>query len=109
LTLFGENTDQARQKFREELEDTHELFKEFVEHHRNQVDIATVATGEHWYGARALDLKLVDELRTSDDYLLEASQTADLYEITYMAKKPLLARLLSFGTETLDQLAVRLR
>ena len=94
VTLFGENTDKARDKFRQEIEDTHELFKDFVGRYRADLDIAEVSTGEHWYGARALDLKLVDELRTSDDYLLAASENADLFEIIYTSKKPLLARLL---------------
>ena len=101
VTLFGENTDKGREKFQEEIEDTHQLFKDFVKQHRSVVDIAKVSTGEHWYGARALELKLIDELRTSDDYLLEASRSADLFEITYAAKKPLLARLFSMATQPL--------
>jgi serine protease SohB len=94
ITLFGENTDKARAKFREEIEEVHVLFKDFVKQNRPVLDLAQVATGEHWYGSRALELKLVDELRTSDDYLLEASSDADLYEVTYHAKKGLWARIL---------------
>jgi serine protease SohB len=93
LTLFGENTEKGRQKAREEVEEAHRLFKDFVKAHRPQLDMDAIATGEYWYGVRALELKLVDELRTSDDYLLEASHTADLYEIRYTAKKPLVQRL----------------
>jgi serine protease SohB len=94
LTLFGENTEKGRQKAREEVEEAHHLFKDFVKAHRPQLDMDMVATGEHWYGARALELKLVDELRTSDDYLLGASRTADLYEVRYTPKKALAQRLL---------------
>ncbi len=83
LTLFGENTEAGREKFRETLEDAHALFKEFIRQNRPQVDIARVATGDHWFGARALELKLVDELKTSDDYLLERSKACDLYELRY--------------------------
>lgn len=97
LTLFGENTDLARQKLREEVEDVHSLFKDFVTEHRPQLDIARVATGEHWHGTRALELQLVDELRTSDDYLLSASEERNLFEIRFVAKKPLLTRLLAAG------------
>lgn len=93
LTVFGENTDAAREKMHEQLEQTHDLFKAFVTQHRKSVDIDTVATGEYWYGTRALELHLVDELRTSDDYLLQASADCDLYEIQYRSKKPLPARL----------------
>ncbi len=100
LTVFGQNTDKAREKFQQELEDTHLLFKDFVKEYRPRVDIERLATGEHWYGSRALQLKLVDELRTSDDYLLEQSQGADLYEVNYHMKKPLGERLSSLVEET---------
>ncbi|MCV5232684.1 S49 family peptidase, partial [Escherichia coli] len=30
LTMFGENTDKARDKFKQELEETHVLFKDFI-------------------------------------------------------------------------------
>lgn len=88
LTLFGENTDAARAKFREELEDTHALFKRFVAEHRPVLDLERVATGEHWFGTRAQDLKLVDELRSSDDYLLERVEDADVFEVHYKQRKP---------------------
>ncbi len=93
VTMFGENTEVARAKFREEIEETHRLFKNFVHDYRPGLDIAKVSTGEHWYGTQALDLKLVDQLLTSDDYLLEQSQTCDLFEIAYSKRKPLGARL----------------
>lgn len=100
LTLFGENTEEGREKLKAELEDVHGLFKHQIAEHRPQVDLERVATGEHWYGMRALDLELVDEIRTSDDYLLEAAEDADLYLVSYQRKRPLSERLLS-GAETL--------
>ncbi len=93
VTLLGENTDKARAKVREEVEETHRLFKAFVHHHRPDLDVERVATGEHWYGQAAVDLGLVDELRTSDDFLLEARQRAALYAVRYTAPRPMLARL----------------
>ncbi|MFO1371156.1 MAG: protease SohB [Candidatus Competibacteraceae bacterium] len=104
VTIFGENTDKGRHKFQEEIEVTHGLFKDFVKTHRPRLDLDQVATGEYWYGAKALDYRLVDELRTSDDYLLAASADADLYEVTYTGKKPWLARLLTQTSETLGRL-----
>jgi serine protease SohB len=95
LTLFGENTEKGREKFREDMEITHALFKDFVRSNRPDVDIERVSTGEHWYGLQALDLKLVDAVRTSDDYLRDASATADLYELTYIRKRRGLERLFS--------------
>lgn len=86
LTLFGENTQKGREKFQEEIEETHILFKDFISHYRPQIDLAKVATGEHWYGQQAIDLHLVDNLITSDDYLLQKSQQADIYEVMYEYK-----------------------
>jgi serine protease SohB len=87
VTMFGENTDKARDKFQLELDDTHILFKDFIHEHRPDLDLESVATGEHWYGSRALELNLVDALQTSDDYLLQASKEAKIYAISYEAKR----------------------
>ncbi|HSW14852.1 MAG TPA: protease SohB [Solimonas sp.] len=92
LTVFGENTDAAREKFREELDETHDLFKAFVTGNRPQLDIGRVATGEHWYGSQAVELKLVDGIQTSDDYLLERKAAADLFELSYRRRPPLSER-----------------
>jgi serine protease SohB len=100
LTLFGENTDEGRQKLKQELEDVHALFKAEVAAARPQVDLERVSTGEHWYGTQALALKLVDELRTSDDYLLDASGERDLYHVAYKRRRPLAERVLG-GVESL--------
>lgn len=84
LTMFGENTDKGRQKFVEELEDVHTLFKDFVGENRPIVDTDKVATGEAWYGKRALEQKLVDALQTSDEYIFEKCQQADVYRVKYV-------------------------
>ena len=107
LSVFGENTEKGRAKLREEIEDVHALFKEFVKEHRPSVDIEQLATGEHWHGQRALDLKLVDELRTSDDYLVQRSDEADLYEVSYEARKSLADRLASLMEATVGQFVGR--
>ena len=64
----------------------HGLFKEFVAENRPTVDIERIATGEAWYGKRAIELQLVDELITSDEYLMEASGDAKVFEVRY--KRP---------------------
>jgi serine protease SohB len=89
VTMFGENTQKGREKFVEDIEDTHVLFKDFVSEHRPQVDIAQVATGEVWFGRRAKDVNLVDLLQTSDEYLLDQVETADIFEVEYTVKKSL--------------------
>ena len=100
LTMFGKNTDEGREKLQQEVEDIHELFKSQIREHRPQVDLERVATGEHWYGIRALELKLVDELKTSDDLLLEAAKDHDLYHIAYKRRRSWQERVLG-GAESL--------
>ena len=89
LTVFGENTDEDREKFREELEDTHVLFKEFVTDNRPELDIDSVATGEHWYGQRAIEKGLIDSIKTSDDLILEGIEDKEVYEVTFEIPKTL--------------------
>ncbi|MEG9476513.1 protease SohB [Mannheimia indoligenes] len=89
VTLVGENTEKGKQKFQQELEETHSLFKEFVEHHRPQLDIEKVATGEHWFGQQAIELNLVDEIATSDDLILNAISEKEVIELKYKEKKKL--------------------
>jgi serine protease SohB len=89
LTVFGENTEKGREKFQEELETTHELFKGFVAHYRPSLSIDEVATGEIWLGQAALGMKLVDELKTSDEYLADRAQSADVFQLHYAERKSL--------------------
>lgn len=93
LTMLGENTPEGREKFRQELEETHTLFKQFVRQHRSRLDIERVATGEHWYGTQALELRLVDEIATSDDYLLRQLDQAQIYRLQYRLPQPATRRL----------------
>lgn len=94
VTMFGENTDKEREKLKAELQETHELFRDFVSEHRPKLDIAKVATGEHWYGKQALELNLVDELKTSDELLIDCLDTFDIYEISMEIKQGLQDKLL---------------
>lgn len=87
VTMFGENTEKGREKFMEELEDTHGLFKDFVTSNRPELDIAKVATGEVWYGSRAMDVGLIDELQTSDAFVQGRLQDWDVFEVKFVHKK----------------------
>lgn len=107
LTLFGENTDSARAKFKHEIDETHQLFKNFITENRPQVDIEKVATGEHWHGVQAIGLKLVDELITSDDYLFAACETSDVYEVKVLQKRKLGEKISEFFTLALDRVLGR--
>ena len=105
LTPLGEITDKKKAKFQEQIEEIHELFKDHVQKYRNSVDINTVATGEYWYGIKALEIKLVDELKTSDDYLLESSKNFDIYHI-YTPKKESLSEKLSGSLNSIISSAI---
>ena len=107
LTMFGENTDSGREKFLEDLQDTHDLFKQFVSEHRPSVDIDKIATGEVWFGLRAQDVALVDDLQTSDEYLVSRSKQADVFEVAYVLKKKLHQRLGFAAEESADRLMLR--
>jgi serine protease SohB len=94
LTVFGENTDEGREKVKEELIEVHELFQNRIKELRPGVDLEQVATGEHWYGDRARELNLIDEIGTSDDFLLNAADRADLYKLSYKRQLKFVERML---------------
>lgn len=87
LTVFGENTDEGREKFQGELEEVHKMFKTFVSENRSNIDIDQVATGEYWYGTKAKELNLVDDIQTSDDFLMSANESFTLFKLKYATKK----------------------
>ena len=93
ITMFGEITDKGKNKLKEELEDTHELFKKFITSNRPQVPIEKVATGEVWYGQQSIEHQLIDEIQTFDDYLMERRKEQSIYEISFAPKKSLQERL----------------
>ena len=99
LTMFGENTDKGREKFVEDLEDTHLLFKDFIAQNREKVDVESVATGETWFGSRALEKNLVDMIETSDQYLFNMREDADIYEVSFVHKKSI-AEKIGISVET---------
>lgn len=109
LSIFGENTDAARKKFVEEIEDVHELFKEFVSLHRPDVDLSVVATGESWYGERALARNLIDDIMTSDEYIMKACDDAKVFELTWHPPKKQLSDVLTQTATSILSIARWLR
>jgi serine protease SohB len=93
LTLFGENDEHGRAKFREELEVIHQRFKAFIAANRPGLDLARVATGEHWLASDARELGLVDRLQTSNEYLLEQSAGRRVIRLAYKPRQGLKERL----------------
>ncbi|SQF98354.1 periplasmic protease [Paucimonas lemoignei] len=106
LTVFGENTEKGREKFQQDLDITHDLFKNFVANYRPQLAIDEVATGEIWLGVAALDKQLVDELKTSDEYIGERAKTAEVFHLHHAQRKSLQQRMGMAATSSLDRLLV---
>ena len=103
VTMFGQNTDEDRAKLKEELEDVHLLFKGAVARYRPDLDMDKIATGEHWYGTRALELGLADELKTSDEFLAELARDYELFRLSYKIKQPLQKRLMAGADAALER------
>lgn len=104
LTVFGENTEKGREKFQQDLDITHDLFKNFVASYRPQLSIDEVATGEVWLGIAALDKQLVDELKTSDEYLSDRAKTADVFHLHFAQRKSLQERVGLAASGSVDHL-----
>ncbi|MBT0729304.1 protease SohB [Rosenbergiella nectarea] len=103
LTMLGENSEEGREKFRQDLDETHQLFKSFVADMRPNLDIDSVATGEHWYGKQALDKGLIDEISTSDALIISKMQQFRLLSISYARRKTLLERFTQSGASVLEK------
>tara|TARA_B110001454_G_scaffold219192_1_gene251224 strand:+ start:110007 stop:111032 length:1026 start_codon:yes stop_codon:yes gene_type:complete len=93
VSLFGEITPKGEEKFRDQLEQTHQLFKSFVSRYRPQLDVEKVGTGEYWFGEQCLELKLIDQIKTSDDYILEAAKDRTVLKVKFEKKQGLSEKL----------------
>ena len=107
LTILGENTPADREKFQEDIDEVHALFKQHVATNRPDLDIDRVATGEIWYGRQAIDLGLVDKLSTSDDLLMTAMQTAEIIRVSYQLKKNMAHKLTQSAALALEAIALK--
>ncbi|POP44407.1 protease SohB [Superficieibacter electus] len=107
LTLLGENTEEGRQKFREDLNETHLLFKDFVKRMRPSLDIDQVATGEHWYGSQALHNGLIDVVSTSDEWLLGLMEGREVLNVRFLQRKKLMDRFTGSAADSADRLLQR--
>ena len=108
LTLFGENTPEGREKFQEDLDETHLLFKQFVHQMRPSLDIDRVATGEHWYGRQALDLGLVDEIGTSDDLIIRHMEWFSVLGVHYARRRKMMDRFTQSAGSVAERLLLKL-
>ncbi len=104
VTMFGKNTKKEREQLKEQLEGIHDLFRDFVIKYRPDLDMTKVGTGEYWYGSKALELGLVDELLISDDYLLKCVEAKEVYQVSMAMKKSVVEKLVKGGASLYEQL-----
>ena len=104
LTVMGENTDKGREKFISDLQVIHDQFKNFISRFRPGTDISEVATGEVWSGQAAMKMNLVDEILTSDEYIMNSCEQADVYRVEYEIKKSLSEKFGFAAEATLDRI-----
>ncbi len=93
MTLLGENTEEGKRKHVEDLNAIHKRFKELVGLHRQQLNIEDVSEGDFWLAEDALELKLVDEIQTSDAYLMRLCEKANVYRVQWVPHKSLEERI----------------
>ena len=107
LTMFGENTDKGREKMAEDVQEVHTLFKDFIKTSRPDMNVDELATGETWLGSRAEELGLVDAISTSDEYIVDACEEAEVYQVAYEKKKKFTDKLGSVLESALDNTLMR--
>ena len=108
LTLLGENSEEGREKFRQDLDETHQLFKAFVAEMRPKLDIESVATGEHWYGKQALEKGLIDEIATSDSLIINKMQQFRLLSLSYTRRKTVIERMTQSAAKAAEKVFLKL-
>lgn len=107
ISYMGEITEDGLEHFHEELETSHALFKRFIGRYRTQLDVEQIATGEHWFGEDAVAVKLIDELGTSDDYLMQRADKADIYRIDFEVPRSVKEKFAGVLSESGDRLLLR--
>lgn len=108
VSLFGEVTPKGEQKFIQQLEETHLLFKNFVHRFRPHLDLQQVATGEYWFGENAKTLGLVDEIITSDAYLTARAQSHQIFKVKYEKKQGLSEKLSGVMGRALEKAGLKM-
>ncbi len=91
ISTLGPVTEQGEKKFQENLDEVHQLFQNHVIKHRPNLNLDKVATGEHWHGLTAIGYGLVDEIKTSEEFLVEQLDSAELLKVTYVGGQKSLA------------------
>jgi serine protease SohB len=95
ITLMGENTEEGKKKHIQDLNAIHQRFKSLVSSHRTDLNIDDVSEGDFWLAEDALELKLVDEIQTSDSYITSLCDSATVFRVQWVPHKSLEERIKS--------------
>ncbi|MES3006365.1 MAG: protease SohB [Pseudomonadota bacterium] len=106
LTTFGEVTQRGRDKVKEDVEEMHSLFKDWVKRHRPAIDIDNIATGETWVGLQALERNMIDEVMTSDECIIRACNEGDVFAVQYEIRRTIGDKLGAAIHSTIDRTAL---
>jgi serine protease SohB len=93
VSAMGPITEDAESKFNKDLQHTHDMFKTHIATYRPDMDLEVLATGEHWYGLDAHKKGLVDEVGTSEDYILDSIGTREVLHLRYAPPRPFAERI----------------
>lgn len=101
VSTMAKITEEGEAKFKEDLEEMHDLFKDHVSSCRPELDIEKVATGEHWTGLKAKELNLVDEIMTSEEFVIDSMKNFEVVQIRYVGHRKNFADRLACKVATL--------
>lgn len=107
ITMFGENTEVDRARFKEDLEQTHKLFKNYITNFRKELDIEKVSNGKYWYGTDALELKLVDQIKTSEDFIMDKINSHKIVKIEFKTPSNLSKKFSLLANRMLDLISLK--
>lgn len=94
VTPLGKITDEDRNEFKKKLERIHRSFINHVSHYRNINDAdenknSIIFSGDYWIAEETVELELglVDEISTSQEFLLDKMKEYNIIEITFQENK----------------------
>jgi serine protease SohB len=91
VSPLGKITDEGEEKFKSDLAEMYELFRTHVHSHRKNLNMDKIATGEHWNGIRAIELGLIDEVGTAEEFIISRLTEFEFVKITFVGDKKTLA------------------
>ncbi len=99
VSSMGPVTSEGERKFKEDLMGVYHFFCKHVVANRPSLSskIDEIATGEHWHGLEALEIGLVDEIKTSEEFILENLRHSEFIKVAYVGERKTLAERFGAG------------